>query len=181
MNQWCARYTCKTVMIVLCKISHTLKLWDIFDWTRHWRDAKKWNREEKEKYGIHISNFEKRKEKCWDLFSGSRREREFLQKNREICDHFSNVEKRRIFFLFDKKVKFTYHQSQSPFWVLTSKSRIKIVCWKIPSQKRNDHLSGSTMIIHYIVFPLCNLSKYSHRRLLLEVLLQNTAGQNQPK
>ena len=114
-------------------------------------------------------HLEFREEKCWDLFSGSRREREFLQKNREICDHFSNVEKRRIFFLFDKKVKFTYHQSQSPFWVLTSKSRIKIVCWKIPSQKRNDHLSGSTMIIHYIVFPLCNLSKYSHRRLLLEV------------
>ena len=44
----------------------------------HRRNAKKWNREEKEKYGIHISSFEKRKEKCRDLFSGSRREWEFL-------------------------------------------------------------------------------------------------------
>ena len=42
---------------------------------RHWRDAKKWNREEKEKYGNH---FEKRK--CRDLFSGLRRDREFFQK-----------------------------------------------------------------------------------------------------
>ena len=47
---------------------------------RHWRDAKKSNREEKEKYGIHISSFEKRKEKCRDLFPGSRREQELLQK-----------------------------------------------------------------------------------------------------
>ena len=38
---------------------------------------------EKEKYGIHIQNFEKRKEKCRDLFSGSRREREFLPKKME--------------------------------------------------------------------------------------------------
>ena len=61
----------------------------------HWRDAKKWNREEKEKYGIHISNFEKRKEKCRDLFSGSRREREFLQKIIEKSAIFSNFEKRK--------------------------------------------------------------------------------------
>ena len=67
------------------------------DQLRHWRDAKKWNQEDKEKYGIHISNFEKRKEKCWDLFSGSRREREVLQKknNGEILNIFSSFEMRR--------------------------------------------------------------------------------------
>ena len=60
---------------------------------RHWRDAKKWNREEKEKYGIHISNFGKRKEKCRDLFSGSRREREFLpKKSRNL--QFSPISRR---------------------------------------------------------------------------------------
>ena len=55
---------------------------------RHWRDDKNWNREEKEKYGIHISSFEKRKEKCWDLFSGSRRERELLQKKWRNSKYF---------------------------------------------------------------------------------------------
>ena len=55
---------------------------------RHWRDAKKSNREEKEKYGIHILSFEKRKEKCRDLFSGSRREREFLPKKWRNFKHF---------------------------------------------------------------------------------------------
>ena len=60
---------------------------------RHWQDAKKWNREEK--YGNHISNFEKRKEKCRDLFSGSRREREFMHKQIEKSAIFSNFEKRK--------------------------------------------------------------------------------------
>ena len=62
-------------------------------WDRLWRDAKKWNREEK--YGNHISNFEKRKEKCRDLFSGSRREREFMHKQIEKSAIFSNFEKRK--------------------------------------------------------------------------------------
>ena len=80
-------------------------------WVRHWRDAKKSNREEKEKYGIQISSFEKRKEKCRDLFSGSRREREFLPKNGEILNIFSSFEMRReiqkYFLLFrEEKEKF---------------------------------------------------------------------------
>ena len=57
--------------------------------------CQKSNREENEKYGIHVLNFKKRKEKRRDLFSGSRRERKSLQKNREICNNFSTVEKRR--------------------------------------------------------------------------------------
>ena len=107
-----------------------------------------------------------RREMLRSVFWFEKRTRIFAKKSREICDHFSNVEKRGIFFLRDEKVKFTYHQSQSPFWVLTSKSRIKIVCWKIPSQKRNDHLSGSAMIIHYIEFNI----KYNKIQSLLLLL-----------
>ena len=74
---------------------------------RHWRDAKKSNREEKEKYGIHISSFEKRKEKCRDLFSGSRREREFLPKKWRNFKHFLQFrdEKRnpKIFSLVSRR------------------------------------------------------------------------------
>ena len=74
---------------------------------RHWRDAKKSNREEKEKYGIHILSFEKRKEKCRDLFSGSRREREFLPKKWRNFKHFLQFrdEKRnpKIFSLVSRR------------------------------------------------------------------------------
>ena len=57
---------------------------------RHWREAKKSNREEK--YGIHFF-IEKRKRNV--EISGSRREPEFLEtKLREICNDFSSVEKR---------------------------------------------------------------------------------------
>ena len=108
---------------------------------RRWRDAKKWNREEKEKYGIHISNFEKRKEKCRDLFSGSRREREFLQKIIEKSAIFSNFEKRKRNFenkshdsRGDRDVEIS-NFSWRERGVLTSNSRIKIVFWRILSLK----------------------------------------------
>ena len=75
--------------------------------SRHWRDAKKSNREEKEKYGIYISSFEKRNEKCRDLFSGSRREREFLPKKWRNFKHFLQFrdEKRnqKIFSLVSRR------------------------------------------------------------------------------
>ena len=74
---------------------------------RHWRDDKKSNREEKEKYGIHISSFEKRKEKCRDLFSGSRRERELLQKKWRNFKYFRQFrdEKRnpKVFSLVSRR------------------------------------------------------------------------------
>ena len=52
----------------------------IFNWIWHWRDAKKWNWE---------------KEKCRDLFSGSRKEWEFLQKDQEICNFFPISRRKR--------------------------------------------------------------------------------------
>ena len=87
-------------------------------------------REEKEKYEINISNFEKRKEKCRDLFSGSRRERKILQKKSRNLQ-FSPISRREIlktnlmireeiktsrFKTFcDEKEKFTYHHSHFIF------------------------------------------------------------------
>ena len=84
-------------------------------WTRHWREAKKSNREEKEKFEILFSNLEKRKRTLKFLSPVSRREREICKKllhfweekengifysqvsrgEREILKKISNFEKRR--------------------------------------------------------------------------------------
>ena len=56
---------------------------------------------------MHISSFEKRKEKCRDLFSGSRREREFLPNKLRNFKHFLQFrdEKRnpKIFSLVSRR------------------------------------------------------------------------------
>ena len=88
---------------------------DSSDQSRHWREAKKSNREEKEKFEILFSNLEKRKRTLKFLSPVSRREREICKKllhfweekengifysqvsrgEREILKKISNFEKRR--------------------------------------------------------------------------------------
>ena len=63
-------------------------------WNSHWREAKKSNREEKEKFDILFSNFEKRKRNLKFLSPVSRREREMWKR----VLHFREVKEKGIFF-----------------------------------------------------------------------------------
>ena len=117
--------------------------------SRHWREAKKSNREEKEKFEILFSNLEKRKRTLKFLSPLSRREREICKKvlhfreekengifysqvsrgEREIFTKISNFEKRReiwnSFLKFrEEKEKFakrfSFFQEEIKKWIFFS-------------------------------------------------------------
>ena len=62
--------------------------------TSHWREAKKSNREEKEKFDILFSNFEKRKRNLKFISPVSRGEKEIWKK----VLHFREEKEKGIFF-----------------------------------------------------------------------------------
>jgi len=122
--------------IVPCHICYVIS-------SSHWREAKKSNREEKEKFDILFSNFEKRKRNLKFLSPVSRGEREiwkngspFVRRGRERDFLFSSFERRKRILLTNLQLREEKEKSEILFPSFEKRKRNLEKCSPLSRRER---------------------------------------------